>query len=175
MSCKSPGTNSAVWAQSNFLEHGNRSVVIGSGYGDDAADPQGVSPVGKDRCRSFGGITFGPVSRQERESHIDIGERLALHEATDSDRLRALPQAGEVQPEAEITITVDRSLQNVFTRVRQRPHPLVADEPQETRLVQQFQYELCVVQLELSKIQPRGLDDVLRSVQALRSFQQRLS
>jgi hypothetical protein len=31
------------------------------------------------------------------------------------------------------------------------------------------------VQFELSKIQPRGLDDVLRSMQALRSFQLRLS
>jgi hypothetical protein len=34
---------------------------------------------------------------------------------------------------------------------------------------------LRVVHLEFSKIQPRGLDDVLRPVQALRSFQQRLS
>src|ERR1700733_15546509 len=98
------------------------------------------------------------MPRKKRESDVHVGEAVALDQSANPDR-RRVAQAGGVQAEAVSFIAVDRSFVDVFARVGQAPHSLVADISKERVLVQQFENEAGVAKLELAQNQAFRFSD----------------
>src|SRR5579863_797094 len=98
------------------------------------------------------------MPRKKRESDVHVSEAVALDQSANPDR-RRVAQAGRVQAEAVSLIAVDRSSVDVLARVGQAPHSLVADIPKERVLVQQFENEAGVAELELAQHQASRFDD----------------
>src|SRR5271155_1458718 len=98
------------------------------------------------------------MPRKKCESHVHVSEAVAFDQSANPDR-RRVAQAGSVQAEAVSLVAGDRSFVDVFARVGQAPHSLVADKSNERVLVQQFENEAGVAEFELAQHQASGFDD----------------
>src|SRR3984885_15558706 len=122
---------------------------------------QSILGVHENRGGGFHGISRRPISRQKRESYVWVIQSFALDQPANPDR-RPVSQASGIQTEAIARVAVHRSMTNIIAGVREGPDAFVADEADESGLVQQLQNKFGVVEIQFAQIKPRSPDDACR-------------